>query len=68
MNKEDEINGLTPIIIICKDFSDNIYEKYNQILKMRISEYYKYDEDKPSKDIKSEFLNKAQKQSQNRYK
>ena len=62
LNKEDEITGLTPIITICKDYSENIYEKFNQILKMRISSYYEYDEKKTS--IKSEFLNKALKESE----
>ena len=35
-NKED-INGMTPLLLICKDYSNNIYEKYNQIIKMKCS-------------------------------
>ena len=62
LNKEDEITGLTPIITICKDFSENIYEKYNQILKLKISNYYE-DYDK-NKSIKSQFLTEALKQSE----
>ena len=62
LNKEDEITGLTPIITICKDYSDNIYEKYNQILKMKISNYYIYDEKNIS--IQSKFLNEAVKQAE----
>lgn len=64
LNIEDEINGLTPIVIICKDFSENIYEKFNQILKMRIAEYYEYDKDKKDR-YKNEFLIKAREQSEN---
>ena len=62
LNREDEITGLTPIITICKDFSENIYEKYNQILKMRISNYYQ--DDGKNKTIKSQFLTEALKQSE----
>ena len=40
LNKDNVINCLTPILLICKNFSDNIYEKYNQIIIMKSSDYY----------------------------
>ena len=36
LNKEDK-NGMTPLLLISKDYSDNIYEKYNQMIKMKSS-------------------------------
>ena len=36
LNKEDK-NGMTHLLLICKDYSDNIHEKYNQIIKMKNS-------------------------------
>ena len=42
LNKQDIKNGFTPILLICQDFSNNIYEKFNQIISMKTSNYYDF--------------------------
>ena len=65
LNKEDENNGLTPIVIICKDYNDNIYEKFNQIIKMISSDYYQKLLDTTDTDIIDNYLSQILIQSSN---
>ena len=39
LNSENPENCLTPIVILCKDFSENIYKKINSIIEMVGSNY-----------------------------
>ena len=40
LNKEIEKIKLTPIVWLCKNFGDNIYEKYNNIIKLKSIDYF----------------------------
>ena len=65
LNKEDENNGLTPILIICKDYNDNIYEKFNQIVRMVSSDYYERLLNATDNDVKDNYLAAMLIESQN---
>ena len=40
LNKEIDEIKLTPIVFLCKNFGENIYEKYNDILKLKSIDYF----------------------------
>ena len=58
LNSENAENCLTPIVILCKDFSENIYNKINSIIEIVGSNYnenfYEYDSDE---SLKKELYN-----------
>ena len=41
LNQEIKEIKLTPIVCLCKNFGENIYEKYNDILKLKSIDYLK---------------------------
>ena len=43
LNKESENYELTPLISLCKIYSENIYDKYNEIVRIKSMEYIKKD-------------------------
>ena len=63
LNKKNK-NGLKPIVLICKDFNDNIYDKFNQIIKMKSSNYYEKIVNN-DKNIKEKVLNEILIKSKN---
>ena len=46
LNKENKNYKLTSIVSLCKNFSENIYEKYNEIIKIVSMEYINKDNNK----------------------
>ncbi len=39
LNQENKEYELTPLIALCKNFSENIYDRYNKIVKIKSMEY-----------------------------
>ena len=49
LNKENKEYELTPLIALCRNFSENIYDRYNQIVKIKSIEYINKDNNKSLK-------------------
>ena len=59
LNKEDENTGLTPLLTLCKDFSEKIYAKFNLFFQYINSDYYKLYCDSTDKNIKENYIAEA---------